>query len=248
MKDNFSGHASDYARYRPTYPDALFAFIYEQLSHFGAAWDCGTGNGQVAIRLAERFDQAYATDLSANQLAQAPQRANITYRVQSAEEDWFDGQQFDLVTVAQAIHWFDFEKFYAVVNRVLKPDGLLAVWGYGRHTIDAAVDTAVHRLYKDILEGYWDYERRYVEENYRSIPFPFQDIAVPEITQSLSWSCDELLGYLNTWSAVKHYMKEHNENPVDRIEAELRQAWGSVTQRAIHFPIIIRLGRKQRPH
>ena len=269
MKDNFSGHASDYARYRPTYPDALFTFIYERLSHFGAAWDCGTGNGQVAVKLAERFDHVYATDLSANQLAQAPQRPNITYRMQRAEDASFDSQPFDLITVAQAIHWFDFKAFYATVNRVLKPDGLLAVWGYTLLTVNDAVDAIVRHLHSGTLDTYWDPERTYVDARYQTIPFPFaecrpaecrpaecrpaecrpaecrpEEIAAPEFTQSISWMFTDLIGYLNTWSAVKHYQQREGQNPVSRIEADLQRAWGKAEQQTVRVPVFLRLGKK----
>ena len=254
MKDNFSGHASDYARYRPTYPEALFTFIYEQLSHFGAAWDCGTGNGQVAARLAERFDHVYATDLSANQLAQAPDRPNVTYRVQRAEDASFEAQTLDLVTVAQAIHWFDFEAFYATVNRVLKPDGLLAVWGYTLLTVNEAVDAIVRHLHSGTLDTYWDPERTYVDARYQTIPFPFEEcrpaecrpaeIATPEFTQSISWTFTDLIGYLNTWSAVRHYQQREGQNPVSRIEADLQRAWGKAEQQTVRVPVFLRLGKK----
>ncbi len=175
MKDNFSGHATDYARYRPTYPDGVFRFLYEQLTHYDAAWDCGTGNGQVAVRLAEQFEQVYATDLSENQVAQAPTRANITYRVERAEDASFSNQRFDLITVAQAIHWFDFDAFYTVVPRVLRPGGFLAIMGYNLMTVDDSVDAIIHRLYEDILgDDYWDPERKHIEERYQTIPFPFR--------------------------------------------------------------------------
>ena len=241
MKDNFSGHASDYARYRPTYPDALFAFVYEQLAHFDTAWDGGTGNGQVAVKLAERFDCVYATDLSANQLAQAPQRANVIYRVQRAEDASFEEQSLDLVTVAQAIHWFDYEAFYATVNRVLKPDGLLAVWGYTLLSVNEAVDAIVRHLHSGTLDNYWDPERQYVDARYRTIPFPFDEIAAPEFTQSLRWS----IGYLNTWSAVKHYQQHEGRNPVSERTTDLRQAWGAAERQTIQVPVFLRLGKKR---
>lgn len=245
MKDNFSGHSSDYARYRPTYPDELFHFLYEHLDSYEAAWDCGTGNGQVAVKLAAQFKQVYATDLSKNQLAQAPAHPNITYRVERAEEAAFDDHSMDLITVAQAIHWFDFDVFYAVVNRVLKPGGLLAVLGYTLLTVDDAVDVVIHQIYEDILgDEYWDPERKYIEERYQTIPFPLTDVEVPKFTQSLTWSYDQLLGYLNTWSAVKHYIHRQGANPVDSLEPDLRRAWGTDDRKVVYFPILLRVGRQ----
>ena len=245
MKDNFSGHAPEYARYRPIYPDSVFRFLYEQLAHCNTAWDCGTGNGQVAAKLADQFGHVFATDLSENQLAQAPKRANITYRVEKAEEASFAESQFDLITVAQAIHWFDFETFYTVVHRVLRPGGLLAIMGYNLLAIDDSIDAIIHRLYEDVLgDNYWDPERKYIEERYQNIPFPFRDIAVPEFQQSLTWSYADLVGYLNTWSAVKHYSEREGQNPVHLIEDDLQDAWGTASQREVRFPILLRVGKK----
>ena len=245
MKDNFSGHSSDYARYRPTYPDEVFHFLYAQLDRCDTAWDCGTGNGQVAVKLAEQFTHVYATDLSQNQLAQAPNRANITYRVERAEDAAFADRPLDLITVAQAIHWFDFETFYAVVHRVLNPEGLLAILGYFLLTVDDSVDAVIQCLYEDILgDAYWDPERKYIEERYQTIPFPFEDIDVPEFTQSLTWSLDDLVGYLNTWSAVKHYVDREGENPVSLIANDLQNAWGTFDKREVRFPILLRVGKK----
>ena len=249
MKDNFSGHSPDYARYRPTYPDELYRFLYAQLNHYDTAWDCGTGNGQVATKLAEQFTHVYATDLSENQLAQAPTRPNITYRVERAEEASFEKQSLDLVTVAQAIHWFDFDAFYSVVQGALKPDGLLAILGYFMMTVDDAIDTVVLQLYEDILgDAYWDPERKLIEQRYQTIPFPFADVEVPAFTQSLTWSFDDLVGYLNTWSAVKHYEKRNSKNPISLIIGDLRDAWGTAAEREVHFPILLRVGTRANGH
>ena len=243
MKDYFSNHASDYARYRPTYPDELFDYLYEQVPNHDTAWDCATGNGQIAVRLAERFAYVYATDLSEQQLAQAPQQPNIIYQVATAEDASFDNQRFDIVTVGQAIHWFDFDRFYEVVGETLGNDGLLAVIGYGLHTVSPSVDRIAYQFYEDILGNYWDPARRYIEEGYRTIPFPFAEVIAPNFEQSLVWSYADYVGYLNTWSAVKHYLRQNARNPIDLIEAELKQAWGD-ERRTVRFPIILRVGRK----
>ena len=245
MKDNFSGHASHYARYRPTYPDQIFRFLYKQVGSYDAAWDCGTGNGQVAVKLAEQFRQVYATDLSENQLTQAPSRPNITYRVMRAEDSTFN-EPVDLITVAQAIHWFDFEAFYTVVDRVLKPAGRLAVLGYPLLTVDEPVDTVIKKLYEDILgDRYWDPERKHVEARYRTIPFPLEEVEAPEFAQTLTWTLEDLLGYLNTWSAVQHYISRGGKNPVNIVADDLRNAWGASSHRQVCFPIVLRVGKKQ---
>lgn len=179
MKDNFSTQSADYAIYRPTYPQALYDYLFDMVKNKETAWDCATGNGQVARVLAQHFDAVYATDISENQLKNALKLPNITYKVEPAEQISVENNSFDLITVAQAIHWFNFEAFYGEVKRTLKPDGLFAVIGYGLMVIDKKVDAAVHKLYEDILGKYWDSERRYIEEGYKTIPFPFEEIIAP---------------------------------------------------------------------
>lgn len=196
--------------------------------------------------LAEQFAQVYATDLSENQLAQAPARLNIVYRAERAEGASFSKNQFDLIVVAQAIHWFDFDIFYKVVDRVLKPKGLFAVLGYTLLKVNDTIDAVIRRLYEDILgDIYWDPERKYIEDHYQTIPFPYDDIEAPTFTQSLTWSYDDLLGYLNTWSAAKHYSRRNHENSVNLIVDDLRDTWGMATTREVHFPILLRAGRKE---
>lgn len=245
MKDNFSTQASEYARFRPTYPDEVFAFILGLVSNKANAWDCGTGNGQVAVRLAEHFDQVVATDISRKQMDEAPQRENITYQLVAAEEAGFPANHFDLITVAQAVHWFDLERFYAIVNQVLKPDGVIALLGYTLLTIDEKIDPVIDQLYEGLLGPYWDPERRIVEDRYQTIAFPFQEIPTPEFHFTVAWTYDQLIGYFNTWSAAQHYQKDKGSNPVDLVGEELRSAWGAADKRSVQFPLIIRLGKKR---
>lgn len=163
MKDNFSTQAAEYAIYRPTYPQELYDYLFSLVKGKSAAWDCATGNGQVARILAQEFEHVYATDISEKQLSQALKLPNITYQVESSDQTQVPDQSFNLITVAQAIHWFNFDAFYSEVKRTLKPDGILAVIGYGLMFIDQKVDKSVHKLYQDILGKYWDTERRYIE-------------------------------------------------------------------------------------
>lgn len=243
MKDNFSTQASHYARFRPTYPPELIAHLAAAVPARGAAWDCGTGNGQVALLLAEHFESVYATDISAKQLNEAPAHPRIRYAVEPAEACQAPDGSFDLIVVAQAIHWFDFGRFYAEVGRLLRPGGLLAVVGYGLfHTDSTGVDAVIRRFYTAVIGKYWDPERRYVDEEYRTIPFPFREIALPEFAMAYRWTVDDLLGYLGTWSAMQHYRKAEGEDPVAGIEAELRAAWGRAEVRAVRFPLLLRVG------
>ena len=243
MKDNFSAQSAEYAIYRPTYPQELYDFLFELVDKKDVAWDCATGNGQVARVLAQHFQQVYATDISEKQLSQALKLPNILYKVESSELADVPDQSFDLITVAQAIHWFNFEAFYSEVKRTLKPDGAIAVIGYGLMLIDKKVDQVIHKLYEDILGKYWDSERRYIEEGYKTIPFPFEEIATPHFQIKTTWNFNQLIGYLNTWSALQHYKKANERNPLEYLITELKEAWGDDAEKEVRFPILLRVGR-----
>ena len=242
MKDLFSSASDRYAKYRPTYPHALYAFIRSQLTHHDRAWDCATGNGQVARQLADDFDDIQATDISAAQIAEAYQHPHIHYSLQPAEHTTFPYQHFDLITVGQAIHWFHFDRFYAEVNRTLKVNGLLAVIGYGLHSVSSRIDPIIHHFYHEVIGPYWDPERKYLDEKYESIPFPFKEVSTPYFECSFTWTLARFLGYIRTWSAVKKFIDQNGHDPVGNLNKALEGLWG--TEQKITFPIFLRLGRK----
>ena len=244
MKDNFSLQSDLYARFRPGYPKQLFDFLLPLVPEKNTAWDCGTGNGQVAVKLAGSFKAVHATDISAAQLRHAPQRENIFYHTIPAEQDFFAQGQFDLITVAQAIHWFDRDRFFAQVSKTLRPGAILAIIGYDILQINQEIDGLINDFYHQATGPYWDTERKLVEDHYANIAFPFKEIAAPGFWTRNKWSFEELLGYLNTWSAVQHYIRKHNANPVDTLAVSLRKAWGDVGKRNVAFPVFMRVGRK----
>ncbi|MDX1428202.1 MAG: class I SAM-dependent methyltransferase [Salegentibacter mishustinae] len=241
MKDNFSSKSSSYAKYRPTYPQELYQFLKEKLHKTEKAWDCGTGNGQVAGALAKFFKEVQATDISQQQLDNAIRRPNIHYSVQTAEKTNFPDNSFDLISVAQAIHWFNFEAFYKEVARVLKPDGIIAVIGYSLFKSNPETDEVILKFFHDIVGPFWDEERKYLDEKYKTIPFPFKELESPVFEQEYEWTFNHLMGYLKTWSAVKHYEKANGENPVALIEEELKATFGAKNK--VVFPILFRLGK-----
>ena len=244
MKDNFSKQSDLYSRFRPGYPKKLFDFLLPLVPDKKNAWDCGTGNGQVAVSLSRYFDKVYATDLSAAQINNAEKKKNILYSVENGEETLLQDNKFDLITVAQAIHWFEFKKFYKQVNRTLKPGGILAVIGYDVFRINKEIDLLIDKFYRETTGPYWDKERKYIEEHYTTIPFPFKEINAPGFSMNYSWQFDQVIGYLNTWSAVQHYVRRNNENPVDKFSVELKRVWGNVLKRKVSFPVFMRTGRK----
>jgi SAM-dependent methyltransferase len=243
MKDNFSHKSECYARFRPTYPKELFDFLLSLISGRMTAWDCGTGNGQVAVELAKHFETVFATDISESQVSHAPRKNNIVYKVERAEKTSFQDNQFDLITVAQAVHWFDFSLFHNEVKRTLKPNGILAIIGYPLPSIDARTDLIVKQFYENILGGYWDDERKYIDELYQTIPFPYTEITTPAFFSRYNWNRDQFIGYLGTWSAVQHYIRKNNTNPTDTIIDDVDQCWNDSTVKTVTFPILLRVGR-----
>lgn len=242
-KDYFSGHSKIYAAFRPTYPTAIYDFIYQHLSNKNTAWDCATGNGQVAKMLAKDFAQVYATDISQQQIAEAATATNILYSVTPAEKTEFQDRQFDLITVGQALHWFDRDAFYNEVKRVLKKDGLIAVWGYANLNINPEVDKLFIDFYDNTVGPYWDNARRLVEQQYKTIDFPFVEIATPKFEIKTQWTLDQFEGYLTSWSATQKFIHANGFNPVENFIQTVRELWKENETKSVTFPVFLRLGK-----
>jgi len=244
FKDHFSKQSSDYAKYRPHYPEKLFEYLASISPAKRVAWDCGTGNGQVALGLAPYFDLVIATDPSEKQIRNATPHRKIKYAVAPAEQTDISPQSVDLITVAQALHWFEHERFYAEVRRVAQPRGMIAVWMYDLLYTEPKVNEAVNEFYYDIVGPYWPPERRHIESEYRTIPFPFAELKPPAITLEAVWTLEELLGYLNTWSATQRYLAQIGTHPLDRIADKLTAVWGKPElKKRIAWPLLLRIGR-----
>jgi SAM-dependent methyltransferase len=244
FRDYFSGQSDNYARYRPNYPAALFTYLMSLPPAHERAWDCGTGNGQAALGLAPYFKQVIATDPSAKQIRNAMPHHKIDYRVAAAEEAEIESRSVDFITVAQALHWFYLDRFYAEVKRVLKPRGVLAVWCYGLFEISPAIDKVLKHYYTHIVGPYWPTARKLVDEAYRTIPFPFAEISAPAFAMKAEWNLPDLIGYLGTWSAAQEFKKAQGVNPLPKIEHALINAWGAGDKkRTITWPIYLRIGR-----
>lgn len=242
MKDIFSKLAVEYSQFRPQYPNQMIAYIVSFVKNKSTALDIATGNGQVAHKLSRYFDTVYATDISENQLSKAILADNIIYKKEAAENTTFQNQQFDLITVAQAIHWFDFDAFYKEIYRILKPDGYLAVLGYGLFSTNVHSDKIIQNYYHTIVGPYWDKERIYLDENYETIPFPFEEIETEKFQNDFTWSFEQVIGYLSTWSATQHYIEKNSQNPIDLIHDELAASW-ELGDKKVSFPLLLRIGK-----
>ncbi|HEY0514325.1 MAG TPA: class I SAM-dependent methyltransferase [Thermoanaerobaculia bacterium] len=244
FKDHFSGHAATYASFRPGYPQELFDFVSSLPRRRTLAWDCATGNGQAAVDLAGRFERVIATDASESQLGHATPHPKVEYRPAPAEQSGLASGTVDLVTVATALHWFDFDRFYAEVARVLAPGGALAVWAYNLARISPEMDLFTDRLSYEIVSAYWPPERRWVDEEYRTLPFPFAEVEVPELWIEERWDLERFLLYIGTWSATNRYLQATGRDPRDLVKDDMAKAWGDPTlERTVRWPIMMRAGR-----
>jgi SAM-dependent methyltransferase len=244
FKDHFSTQSADYTRYRPSYPPDLFRWLASLTTAHDTSWDCGCGNGQAAIGLAPYYHLVIATDPSRQQIEQAQTHERIRYGVATAEDSGLDAHSVDLIVVGQALHWFDFDRFYKEVRRVGRPDGVIAAVSYGEIQVEGPANGIVSRFYHEIIGPYWPPERRYVDDHYATIPFPFPEISAPQFAMEINWNLEHLAGYLGTWSAVKEYRRQPGNDHLDIMAKELNAAWGDPRQeRRIRWPLALRVGR-----
>ncbi|HEU5312342.1 MAG TPA: class I SAM-dependent methyltransferase [Candidatus Udaeobacter sp.] len=245
FKDHFSAQAADYAIFRPSYPPELFDYLGTVVLSHQFAWDCGTGNGQAAVALALVFDRVIATDASEKQIANAEPRERVEYRVAPAENSGIESGTIDLIMVAQALHWFDLDRFYAEARRVLKPDGVLAASAYNLLHIEPAIDEVVNQYYYEVVGPFWPPERQLVEQ-FADLPFPFHKIDPPKFEMTAQWNLDHLVGYLGTWSSTQRFIAAKGSDPLEQVTDELRNAWGDPQQtRKVIWPLTLRVGVRE---
>ncbi|WP_323012122.1 class I SAM-dependent methyltransferase [Castellaniella sp.] len=246
FKDFFSSNSASYAAHRPSYPLSLVQELARLSPALTRALDCGCGTGQLSTLLADRFDEVIASDASATQIEKARPHDRVIYRIALAEDCGLPDASVDLITVAQAAHWLNLEKFYVEAQRVARPQAAIALITYGVLHVDGAVDAAIQHFYHDTIASYWPTERRHVDTGYRNLPFPFKELALPPLAIELQWRLDDLIGYLKTWSAVKAAENALGINPVDELAATLRKSWGGPTVlRKITWPLSVRAGHIQ---
>ena len=246
FKDHFSSIAGRYADFRPHYPASLFDYLATLVPGTSTVWDCAAGSGQATLDLAARFGRVIATDASREQVASATLHPGIDYHVAPAEQSGLPDESVSLITVAQALHWFDLERFYAEARRTLKSEGVLAVWAYGINQVEGeTVNQLVQDFYANTVGPYWPPERKLVEDGYRSISFPFAEISPPVFRMEAQWTMEQLLGYFSTWSATNRFIKTNGFNPLESLAVKLSRAWGDASlPRGITWPLALRVGLK----
>jgi ubiquinone/menaquinone biosynthesis C-methylase UbiE len=239
--DHFSSHASTYARFRPRYPAALFQWLAVVSPGTQLAWDAGTGNGQVAQGLVTRFAKVMATDASAEQIRNAIPHARVTYAVAQYESGLPAGSA-QLVTVGQALHWFDADAFCKEARRVLQPQGILAAFAYVHSTITPELDPLMHHHHSVTLGHYWPREHHFIHEEYRTIALPIDELAPPPFEMREEWTLEQYLGFLRSWSATQKLIAARGEEPIVAFEQAFAEAWGSVARRTVRWPMFMRAG------
>ena len=222
----FSTVAREYANFRPGYPPELFEWLARISNARDSVWDCGCGSGQASVALAEHFAEVHATDVAPEQIAAAKPHPRVRYSVASAEHSRLAANSVDLVTVAQALHWFDVGAFYMEARRVARANAVIAVWNYPRPRFeDAELDRRFFEFYSQVVGPYWPPERRHIEARYRTLPFPFEEIRAPEFGLDLFWNLEQVLGYVSSWSATTRYRKALGTDPLPLLRESLVAAW-----------------------
>ncbi len=243
FKDHFSALAAGYSKYRPCYSSDLFKYLSSITPGNALAWDCATGSGQAAVALADLFAAVIATDASSKQIEQAQPHSSIEYRVAVAEDSGLESASIDLITVAQALHWFDIPGFMQEAKRVLKPDGIIAVWTYNLFRINPEIDAIVDDLYWNILNGYWAEERKMVDNGYADLTMPFEQLSPPPFSLNACWSLERVIGYLGTWSALRKYREANADDRIADVAVRLKSAWGEAAlEKEISWPMSLRVG------
>jgi ubiquinone/menaquinone biosynthesis C-methylase UbiE len=244
-KDLFSAHAAEYAKYRPTYPISCIEYIASLAEERECALDCATGNGQAALLLTNFFKKVNATDLSQQQIDSAIPHPRIIYSVSPAESTPFADNTFDAITIAQAYHWVNHKAFAEEAKRIAKNNAAVAVIGYNLFSSsNKEVSNLIHDFYHNVTDPYWEPERKYVEQLYQGAPFFFNELPVDKIfNMQTHWSIDHVQGYINTWSAIKKFIKQNGFNPVDELMQQVKKIWGPDEFLEFYFPLGLRIGR-----
>jgi SAM-dependent methyltransferase len=244
FKDHFSTVSSGYAAYRPSYPSGLAEFLASTAPRRGLAWDAGCGSGQLSVLLGDRFERVIATDASAEQIRQAQPHPSVEYRNAPAEASGLPPSSVDLAVAAQAAHWFDLQAYYDEVRRVSRPHAVVALVSYGNPKLEGAVDQLVERFYSEPLGRFWPPERRLVEDEYRSLLFPFDEIKPPAFRMRVHWNLAQLAGYIETWSALRAMEKAVGRAEIEDFYRELAREWGPESQaREVTWTLALRVGK-----
>lgn len=244
MPSLFNDKTELYASARPHYPQELFLYLSGLCSSRNRAWDCACGNGQAAESLAKIFDKVIATDISKQQILSAKNIENVEFSVSPAESTGFSERSFDLVCVAQALHWFNLENFWPEVQRVLKPDGVFSAWGYTWPSISPNLDSLFEEKILTVIEPYWAPQNKLLWNHYKDVDFPFAKINSPEFTMAVNWNLDEFFDFVHTFSATRRCLEEHGSDFFKHALKTMALQWGEAEQKkTVHLDFVLYVGK-----
>ncbi|KDP26233.1 hypothetical protein JCGZ_22479 [Jatropha curcas] len=259
MAQLFIKQAKQYAEARPSYPKELFQFIASKTPIKDLAWDVGTGSGQAVHSLAEIFKNVIATDTSSKQLEFAPKLPNVRYQQTPPTIPMEEFEQYisiessvDLVTIAQAMHWFDLPKFYHQVKWVLKkPHGVIAAWCYTVPEVNDSIDSVFKPFYAIDSEPYWEAGRKWVDDKYQNIYFPFEPVEGSDDTGPVKFviervmRLDDFFTYLRSWSAYQTAKEKGVDLLRNDVIEKFKNAWNEdgSDEKVVKFPVYLRIGK-----
>ncbi|KAJ0040389.1 hypothetical protein Pint_27399 [Pistacia integerrima] len=239
MAGLFDKQAKLYVDARPTYPSEWYSMLASHTTLHCLAWDVGTGNGQAAFGVAEHYEQVVATDVSEDQLENALPHPRVRYlhTPLSLSDDelvtLIGGENsVDLVTGAQAVHWFDLPKFYTIINRVLrKPGGVIAVWGYKGFEVSPTFNALMKKFYETTIP-YWNQNAQSLFDGYKDLPFPFESVGLGfegqplELDMPKELSLEGFLRMLRSWSAINSALEQGVDLLSESVVKEFEGVWG----------------------
>lgn len=244
--NEYSINPQKYLKVRPQYGEEMFKFLHKICPDNKLVWDCATGNGQAAHLLSDYFTTVHATDINPSQLDYAIQKENINYYVADECNAVLNDRSVDLITVATAIHWFDRKKFYKEVERVLKPDGILAIWGYTGKNVNPELDDVLHLIIKKHLMPYYSERIQLAFDGYDAIDFPYERIHTPSFKTQVDYTFHDLLDYILSWSSSQRYIQKNKVSPIPLFENLLKEAWGDINKhKTMTWDFITHIGKKQ---
>ncbi len=240
----FNDKSELYEVSRPAYPEALFEYLSTVSPSTESVWDCACGNGQAAVGLARYFDSVKATDISEQQIENAKVHPRVDYTVSVSENTEFSKDTFDLVCVAQALHWFDLDIFWPEVKRVLKPDGVFAAWGYTWPRISPSIDRVFQEVVLDKIEPYWAPQNKLLWDKYKAVNFPFSRLSPPDIDMKVEWTKEEFIDFVGTFSATRRCIEVAGNGFLKEANEKLGRLWGN-GKLVVDLDFVLYVGRAE---
>ncbi|KAL3477388.1 S-adenosyl-L-methionine-dependent methyltransferase [Aspergillus californicus] len=229
---DFSNYAQ--RRHSPTESGLNAILAYHQATS-ELCIDLGTGHGAAARGLAQYFSSVLGIDPSEGMLKEARAATtfdNVQYHQAKAEDlSFIAPRTVDLVIACQAAHWFEPDRVWKEMARIVRPGGTVAFWNWGRYFLigHSHADAILRRFSREYLKAYWPQPGKAIWDD-RMRPIECQDLSnwedlirleyEPNLDASASGTgggipmltiqtLHELEGLLRTWSSVHEWCRAH---------------------------------------